>query len=124
MNKKTSQRTANSLPNLAAIRERRGISLKEIEQETKISCRFLRAIEAGNFDELPGGIFNVSYIRQYARKIDFNEEELLAKYRQAIGGPDPLIPSKGNDDDPKPQSPDKPSARLPGLFAMLKGFRA
>ena len=33
-----------------------------------------------DFEKLPGGIYNTSYIRQYARAIDFDEAELLAYY--------------------------------------------
>lgn len=42
--------------------------------------RSLRAIEEGQFDKLPGGIYNTNYIRQYAQAIDYNESELLAYY--------------------------------------------
>ena len=43
--------------------------------------RFLLAIESGDFAQLPGGIYNTSYIRQYARHIGYEEAELLAYYR-------------------------------------------
>jgi cytoskeletal protein RodZ len=41
---------------------------------------FLRAIEAEEFEKLPGGIFNTSYLRQYARATGYDESELLAHY--------------------------------------------
>ena len=56
-----------------SIRKAKGISLEEISNDTKLKIRTLRAIEAGNFDELPGGIYNISYIRQYARAIGVDE---------------------------------------------------
>ena len=34
--------------------------------------RALRAIEAGEFQKLPGGVYSTSYIRQYARAIEFD----------------------------------------------------
>ena len=70
------------LPDLAAIREQKGISLQQIAATSKISMRYLQAIEAGRFEKLPGGIFATSYIRQYARAIDVEEATLLAWYRQ------------------------------------------
>jgi len=73
------------LPPLGQHRSRSGISLEQIAEETKISIRFLRAIEAERFEELPGGIFARSYIRQYAAAIGFDEEELLRRYRDAVG---------------------------------------
>jgi len=65
---------------LSTIRRNRGISLQQIAESTKISIRSLEAIEQGDFGKLPGGIYNTSYIKQYARAIDFDESEILAAY--------------------------------------------
>jgi cytoskeletal protein RodZ len=70
----------NSVLGLSSIRRNRGLSLEQISQDTKISVRALQAIESGEFKKLPGGIYNTSYIRQYARAIEFDESELLAYY--------------------------------------------
>ncbi len=67
---------------LSALRQHRGISLPEIADTTKISIRYLQAIEEGHFERLPGGIYNTSYIRQYAREIGCEETKLLAYYRE------------------------------------------
>jgi cytoskeletal protein RodZ len=61
-------------------RQRKGISLEAIAEDTKLSVRHLRAIESGDFRKLPGGIYNTSYIRQYARAIGFDEMLLLSFY--------------------------------------------
>src|SRR5215470_11531217 len=70
---------------LATIRQNRGISLEQISSSTKISVRALEAIERGEFSKLPGGIYNTSYIRQYARAIDYDESALLSYYYQTTG---------------------------------------
>jgi len=67
--------------NLARFRKDAGVSLEQIAAQTKISLRFLRAIEEEQFDKLPGGIFNTSYLRQYAAAIGYDESELLAHYQ-------------------------------------------
>lgn len=77
----------NDALQLAMIRQTRGISLEQISHDTKISLRSLQAIENGEFKKLPGGIYNTSYIRQYARAIDFDETELLAYYHSQFGFP-------------------------------------
>lgn len=76
-----SQRTpvTDSL-NLATHRQNNGVSLEQIAENTKISIRFLRAIEDEEFDKLPGGIFNTSYLRQYAAATGLDESSLLAYY--------------------------------------------
>jgi cytoskeletal protein RodZ len=81
MGKNGSNTTVANRLNLPALREHKGISLREIADSTKISIRFLQAIEAGDFGQLPGGIYNTSYIRQYAREIGYEEAKLLAYYR-------------------------------------------
>jgi cytoskeleton protein RodZ len=68
---------------LATIRKNRGITLEQIANVTKIGVRTLEAIERGEFRKLPGGIYDTSYIRQYARAIDYDEDAILAEYRRA-----------------------------------------
>jgi cytoskeletal protein RodZ len=75
----------NSILGLAKIRRNRGITLEQIAQETKISRRSLEAIECGDFGKLPGGIYTTSYLRQYARAIDFDENTLLDYYYERTG---------------------------------------
>lgn len=73
-----------SVLGLATIRRNRGISLQQIAESTKISVRSLEAIERGEFRKLPGGIYNTSYIRQYARAIDYDESAILALYHREM----------------------------------------
>jgi cytoskeletal protein RodZ len=63
-------------------RRNRGITLEAISASTKLSIRLLRAIESGDFRQLPGGIYDTNYIRQYARAIEFDEAALLAFYQE------------------------------------------
>jgi cytoskeletal protein RodZ len=65
-------------------RRKSGVSLESIAEKTKISSRFLRAIECEEFDKLPGGVFNTSYIRQYAACIAFPEDKLLEVYNSRM----------------------------------------
>ena len=66
---------------VASIRQTKGISLEQIADLTKLRISTLKAIEDGDFNALPGGIYNISYIRQYARAIDADESHLLQLYR-------------------------------------------
>lgn len=73
-----------SVLGLATIRRNRGVSLEQIAASTKIGVRTLEAIERGDFRKLPGGIYNTSYIRQYARAIDYDESMLLDFYHRQM----------------------------------------
>ena len=83
---------------LKSIRRNRGITLEEISAATKISVRSLEAIESGDFCKLPGGIYNTSYIRQYARAIDYDESVLLAFYHTHVPAGSGMAPAHGNPD--------------------------
>jgi cytoskeleton protein RodZ len=65
---------------LEEARKRKGVSLEQISNTTKISTSFLRAIETEEFEKLPGGVFNSNYIRQYADAIGFPVEKLIAQH--------------------------------------------
>ena len=72
--------------NLAAIRRNRGLTLYEIADRTKISIPYLRAIEDEQFDALPGMIYSISYIRQYAKAIDYDADSILLVFRETSAG--------------------------------------
>src|ERR1035441_6582593 len=63
----------------------RHLDLQEISRELKISTRFLQAIENDQYDKLPGGVFAKSFVRQYARLLGLDEEEIAARMQQAMG---------------------------------------
>lgn len=79
---------------LARFRKKAGLSLEAIAEATKISLRFLSAIEAEEFEKLPGGIFNTSYLKQYAAAVGFDESELLAHYNLKVHPPIPRKPAQ------------------------------
>src|SRR5947209_18755463 len=65
-------------------RVRRNLQLDQISHELKISARFLEAIEDERFDKLPAGVFAKSFVRQYARFLELDDEELAAQVKHAI----------------------------------------
>jgi len=69
--------------NLRREREMRGVTLEEMSESTKISTRFLKAIELERFSEMPGGVFTRSFIRTYAQYLGLDEEHVLAEYKRA-----------------------------------------
>ncbi len=64
-------------------REKKKITLDQVSVSTKISVRMLRAIEEERFDQLPGGIFNKSFVRAYARHLGLDEEQVVDDYMAA-----------------------------------------
>jgi cytoskeletal protein RodZ len=69
---------------LRLAREARGIALREISEQTRISIRYLEGIEADDFKRLPGGIFNRSFVRAYAKFVGVDEHEALEDYARTL----------------------------------------
>lgn len=66
--------------NLRRERELRGIELREIAEATKISLRFLQALEQDRPEVLPGGIFPKAFVRQYARHLGLDPERVAVEF--------------------------------------------
>jgi cytoskeletal protein RodZ len=69
---------------LRLAREERGIGLREICDQTRISVHYLEAIEANDFKRLPGGVFNRSFIKAYARYVGYDEREAIESYTRYL----------------------------------------
>jgi cytoskeletal protein RodZ len=77
-------------------RELREVSPNEIVVATRISLRFLEALENEDWDKLPGGVFNRGFVRAIARFLGLDEEKLLAEYDLARGDQAPEYVSPEN----------------------------
>ena len=69
---------------LRLAREARGIGLREICDQTRISVHYLEAIEANDYKRLPGGVFNRSFIKAYAKCIGYDEREAIEGYTRYL----------------------------------------
>jgi cytoskeleton protein RodZ len=61
-------------------REMREISLRDIAERTKISLRYLEAMEQDRFDLLPAPIFAKGFLREYARYVGLSPDEVVNHY--------------------------------------------
>ncbi len=69
-------------------RERRGITLEEIAEATKIGKRYLEAFERERVDVIPRApIFARGFLRQYAEYVGLDPEEVLNRFDNAISFP-------------------------------------
>ena len=56
------------------------MGLREICDQTRISVHYLEAIEANDYKRLPGGVFNRSFIKAYAKCVGYDEREAIEGY--------------------------------------------
>ncbi len=61
-------------------RELREITLREVSESTKISLRYLEALERNAFESLPGGVFNRGFVRAYSQFIGIDPESMVDAY--------------------------------------------
>jgi len=62
-------------------RLKKGINLDRVADETNISVRFLKKIEADDFTGFPGEPYVVGFIRNYAEYLGLEPEAIVARYR-------------------------------------------
>jgi cytoskeleton protein RodZ len=56
--------------------------LQRIAQDTRISLRHLQSLEEGQYQNLPGGMYNRAFLKSYCAYLGLDPESLLARYEQ------------------------------------------
>lgn len=77
-------------------REIRGVSLREIADVSKISIRYLEALEASRFSVLPAPVFAKGFLRQYASFVGLDPDEAVNYYivaQQETAPEEEIIPA-------------------------------
>ena len=72
-------------------RIKRNLALEQVSAELKIPHRLLEAIEEENFGQLPGRMFTISFVRQYAHLLGLDEDDIAGEVRRRLEPP-PAIP--------------------------------
>jgi cytoskeleton protein RodZ len=108
-------------------REMREISLRDIADRTKISLRYLEAMEADRFDLLPAAIFAKGFLREYARYVGLSPDDVVNHYlsvnhpeeQEAGAKDDTKVRSK-----PRPVDPGQPTVRRNWSSGLLLALAA
>lgn len=67
---------------LRRAREQQGLSLHEVADQTRISVRWLAALEEARTEQLPAPVFVIGYLRSYTRVLGLSGDELIESYRR------------------------------------------
>lgn len=104
---------------LRLAREGRGMGLREISDQTRISIHYLEAIETNDYKRLPGGIFNRSFVKAYAKCVGYDEKTAIEGYTR-------FLREQGDTNDEVATTPyhskvytDAPATRSPVLTVAL-----
>ena len=60
------------------------LALQDIADRTKISLRFLSAIENDDFSALPGRVYIFGFTKAFARAVGLDEESLVTALREKM----------------------------------------
>ena len=71
-------------------RLRQGREISDIAAQTRISSRYIEAIETGDLRSLPGGFFYRSFVRQYASVLGIDEAEVDQELEAVLGPPEEI----------------------------------
>ena len=63
-------------------RERRGLALRSISENTKVSIALLEGLEADDISRWPGGIFRRAFVRAYAQCVGLDADEVMRRFEK------------------------------------------
>jgi cytoskeleton protein RodZ len=66
-------------------REQRNVSIETICAVTKVSLRYVEALEAGEYSELPGGVFRKGILRSYLAVLGLDEMHWVERFEASLG---------------------------------------
>ena len=70
---------------LKLVRKRKGISIEDAEEATKVRAKYLEAIEKDNWSEFPSRVYVLGFVRRYAELLDLNSEKILEEFKIEFG---------------------------------------
>ncbi len=65
-------------------RERHNISIEWIGQNSKVPSRYLRSLEAGEYGDLPKGVFRKGIVREYLAAVGLDETSWMLRFEAAL----------------------------------------
>lgn len=65
---------------LRKAREQRRMTVEKVSEATKVSEKHIRALEAGELGELPGGVFRRGFVRSYLGAVGLDEAEWMERF--------------------------------------------
>lgn len=66
---------------LQAARLAKGLTLQDVEDETRIRKKYLEALETGNLAEIPGEVYAKGFLRAYGNHLELDGEALVEEFK-------------------------------------------
>jgi cytoskeleton protein RodZ len=69
---------------LKSARTSQGLDIRTVEERTKIRIKYLRALEAEDWELLPGPAYAKGFLRTYARSLSLDGDALVDEFRRQV----------------------------------------
>ncbi|MFY9973613.1 MAG: RodZ domain-containing protein [Chromatiaceae bacterium] len=101
-------------------RQSKGWEIGRVATQLHLRPHLVEALEQDHFEDLPGPVFVIGYLRNYARLLGLDPEPLIGAYRAANPSPEPVAPLIRATGSPKPEiGGGRSPVRLIGLGLLL-----
>ncbi|MBO8167707.1 MAG: helix-turn-helix domain-containing protein [Thermoanaerobacteraceae bacterium] len=67
---------------LTRIRKKKDLTLRDVEQATKIRIKYLQALENEDYDEIPGEVYVIGFLRTYCRFLGLDADVVVREYKE------------------------------------------
>lgn len=104
-------------------RELKGVSLQQVQADTRINIKYLRALEAGDTTISPGEVYYRGFLRTYGNYLGLDGLSLVEKYKAALTGREPSDRQRQSRSAARTYTVRKPLTRSKRRFAgTLRGY--
>jgi len=100
-----------------------GHSLESVRQHTRIPCKYIAALEAGRFYELPAPVYLHSFLKSYCEYLDVAFEPLWEKLHPPPPVSAPAAPAPGSPEEPQRPVPAQLQLKISPYLAALAAAR-
>lgn len=104
---------------LRVLRQTKGWEIERVASQLHLRAHLVEALEQDRFHELPGPVFVMGYLRNYARLLGIDPESLISAYRAATPNQEPRAAWTSG-----PSSPEVGSAHILVRLVTLGLFLA
>jgi len=112
---------------LKQARTRQGLEIREVEERTKIRIKYLRALEAEDWEVLPSAAYAKGFLRTYAQLLRLDADVLVDEFRRQVeGGLEPENPLRVGEPvlEARRRPGDRPPSRFPPAALVVAGLVA
>jgi cytoskeleton protein RodZ len=109
---------------LSEARQAQGLATADVARRLKLSVGQVEALEAGRYHDLPGLIFVRGFIRNYAKLVKLDPDELLQAAADSLPQPAARPEAPPSQDIPFPTGPKRGWSRFAAVIVVVVGLLA